>query len=72
MLLYLALATFQQAYIYVCVCVCMHVCVYGVCVWCMCVRAMFQLGDHKSLKKKRGLYWELIKQQELEEELDSS
>ena len=63
----------------VCVCACMHACMYvyvvcvcmhDVCVVCVC--AMFQLGDHKSLKKKRGLYWELIKQQELEEELDSS
>ena len=34
--------------------------------------ALFQLGNHNSLKKKRGLYWELIKQQELEEELDFS
>ncbi|XP_070200308.1 mitochondrial potassium channel ATP-binding subunit-like [Littorina saxatilis] len=31
-----------------------------------------ELGDHNSLRKKKGLYWELIKQQEMEEELDSS
>ncbi|KAK7476898.1 hypothetical protein BaRGS_00031837 [Batillaria attramentaria] len=29
-----------------------------------------EIGDHNSLRKKRGLYWELIKQQEIEEELD--
>ncbi|XP_076450266.1 mitochondrial potassium channel ATP-binding subunit-like [Babylonia areolata] len=29
-----------------------------------------ELGDHQSLKKKRGMYWELIKQQELEQELE--
>ncbi|KAL8614380.1 ATP-binding cassette, sub-B (MDR TAP), member 8 [Nucella lapillus] len=31
-----------------------------------------ELGDHQSLKKKRGMYWELIKQQELEEEFETS
>ena len=29
----------------------------------------FQKGTHKSLKAKKGLYWELIRKQELEEEI---
>lgn len=28
-----------------------------------------EMGDHQSLKRKKGLYWELIKQQEIEEEI---
>ncbi|XP_052802636.1 mitochondrial potassium channel ATP-binding subunit-like [Mya arenaria] len=28
-----------------------------------------EMGDHTSLKRKKGLYWELIRQQELEEEI---
>ncbi|KAL4224808.1 ATP-binding cassette [Mactra antiquata] len=28
-----------------------------------------ELGNHESLKKKKGLYWELIQQQEFEEEI---
>lgn len=28
-----------------------------------------EIGNHESLKKKKGLYWELIQQQELEEEI---
>lgn len=31
---------------------------------------ILQIGNHNSLRKKKGLYWELIKQQELEEEID--
>ena len=31
---------------------------------CLCCS---QLGNHDSLKKKKGLYWELVRQQELEE-----
>lgn len=29
-----------------------------------------EMGDHNSLKKKKGLYWELIRQQEIEEEIN--
>ncbi|XP_033752437.1 mitochondrial potassium channel ATP-binding subunit-like [Pecten maximus] len=29
-----------------------------------------EMGDHTSLKKKKGLYWELIRQQEIEEEIN--
>jgi len=29
-----------------------------------------QQGKHNELKKKRGLYWELIRQQEIEEEIE--
>lgn len=29
-----------------------------------------EIGDHTSLKKKKGLYWELIQQQEIEEEIE--
>ena len=31
---------------------------------------LFQMGNHNSLKKARGLYWELIQQQAIEEEIE--
>ncbi|XP_050408183.1 mitochondrial potassium channel ATP-binding subunit [Patella vulgata] len=29
-----------------------------------------EMGDHNTLKQKKGLYWELIRQQEIEEEIE--
>ncbi|CAG5133666.1 unnamed protein product, partial [Candidula unifasciata] len=33
---------------------------------------LMELGSHQQLKAKKGIYWELIKKQELEEELENS